>query len=84
MICLSHKHKRPNTLNNLKNNFQHFNFRTPSNDFMNLYYLKTHARAAPWFIGILLGHILSVVTFRNYTVSRINKVSNYIQTDVTK
>ncbi|KAJ8909465.1 hypothetical protein NQ315_011234 [Exocentrus adspersus] len=34
-------------------------------DYMSYYYLKTHARAAPWFIGLLLGYILSKIKFEN-------------------
>lgn len=52
--------------------------KTSKNDFMNSYYLKTHARAAPWFIGLLVGHLLSVVRFRNYKVSRLNKLMGFI------
>ncbi|XP_018567001.1 nose resistant to fluoxetine protein 6-like isoform X2 [Anoplophora glabripennis] len=52
--------------------------KNPKNDFMNYYYLKTHGRAAPWFIGVLLGHILSLIRFRNYKFSRFNKTMGVI------
>ncbi|KAJ8911825.1 hypothetical protein NQ315_012555, partial [Exocentrus adspersus] len=34
-------------------------------DYTRYYYIKTHARPAPWFIGLLLGYLLAKVKFQN-------------------
>ncbi|KAJ8938316.1 hypothetical protein NQ314_011528, partial [Rhamnusium bicolor] len=47
--------------------------RTPKDKFMNNYYLRTHTRAAPWLIGVLLGYAISEVKYKNLSCPKINK-----------
>ncbi|CAG9831886.1 unnamed protein product [Diabrotica balteata] len=44
--------------------------KTPFNVYMNDYYLKTETRAAPWFIGTILGYMLTRKTFRDSRISK--------------
>lgn len=46
--------------------------------YMKIYYVKTHARAAPWFMGLLLGYILAQIKFEGkYRNLKLNKVSTF-------
>lgn len=43
--------------------------------YQNLYYLKTHTRAAPWFVGGLMGYYIGCLKFSHKTF-KLSKVSN--------
>ncbi|XP_018568699.1 O-acyltransferase like protein [Anoplophora glabripennis] len=44
-------------------------------DYMTLYYMKTHTRAAPWFIGLLAGYILARIKFHgDLKLRNLNKI----------
>ncbi|CAH1160159.1 unnamed protein product [Phaedon cochleariae] len=42
-------------------------------DMMSILYMKTHARATPWLMGISVGYYLSLINFKNKTVPRLRR-----------
>lgn len=52
-------------------------------DYMKLYYMKTHTRAAPWFIGLLMGFILARMKFNGeYKIRKLNTVRTFFEQDL--
>lgn len=43
-------------------------------NFQNKYYLKTHTRASPWFVGALIGYFIANLKFENKRNIKFNKV----------